>query len=108
LLWGLFFYDIFWVYGTDVMVTVALSIDAPIKLLFPFDLSLEKPKWSILGLGDIVIPGIFVAMCLKYDLDKVLESKDKIMKTPYYNACMLGYALGILATYITLVLMESG
>lgn len=23
LLWGLFFYDIFWVYGTDVMVTVA-------------------------------------------------------------------------------------
>lgn len=32
LLLGLFFYDIFWVYGTDVMVTVATSIDAPIKL----------------------------------------------------------------------------
>jgi len=32
LLWGLFFYDIFWVYGTDVMVTVAKSLDAPIKL----------------------------------------------------------------------------
>jgi hypothetical protein len=31
LLWGLFLYDIFWVFGTDVMVTVAKSFDAPIK-----------------------------------------------------------------------------
>jgi minor histocompatibility antigen H13 len=35
LLCGLFFYDIFWVFGTDVMVTVAKSFDGPIKLLFP-------------------------------------------------------------------------
>lgn len=28
----LFFYDIFFVFGTDVMVTVAKNIDAPIKL----------------------------------------------------------------------------
>lgn len=35
LLVGLFFYDIFWVFGTDVMVTVAKSFDGPIKLLFP-------------------------------------------------------------------------
>ena len=27
-----FFYDIFFVFGTDVMITVAKSIDAPIKL----------------------------------------------------------------------------
>jgi minor histocompatibility antigen H13 len=31
LLCGLFFYDIFWVFGTNVMVTVAKSFDAPIK-----------------------------------------------------------------------------
>jgi minor histocompatibility antigen H13 len=36
LLWFLFFYDIFWVYGTDVMVTVAKKLDIPIKLLFPY------------------------------------------------------------------------
>ena len=36
LLWALFFYDIFWVYGTDVMVSVAKNLDIPIKLLFPF------------------------------------------------------------------------
>ena len=37
LLGGLFFYDIFWVFGTDVMVSVAKSFDAPIKRnLFQF------------------------------------------------------------------------
>lgn len=72
LLWGLFFYDIFWVYGTDVMITVAKSLDAPIKLLFPLDLTTVPPKFSMLGLGDIVIPGIFVALCLKFDIDKSL------------------------------------
>lgn len=34
LLSGLFFYDIFWVFGTDVMVTVAKSFEAPIKRKF--------------------------------------------------------------------------
>lgn len=73
LLWGLFFYDIFWVYGTDVMVTVAKNFNVPIKLMFPYqwitDGENPGPKFSMLGLGDIVIPGIFVALCLKYDLD---------------------------------------
>jgi len=77
LLWGLFFYDIFWVYGTDVMVTVAKSFDAPIKLMFPYkwegDGEDPSPKFSMLGLGDIVIPGIFVALCLKYDFDRRLK-----------------------------------
>ena len=31
LLGGLFIYDIFWVFATDVMVTVARSFEAPIK-----------------------------------------------------------------------------
>merc|ERR1712071_654829 len=38
LLGALFFYDIFWVFGTDVMVTVAKSFEAPIKLVFPQDI----------------------------------------------------------------------
>ena len=37
MLTALFFYDIFFVFGTDVMLTVAKSIDAPIKILFPTD-----------------------------------------------------------------------
>ena len=70
---GLFFYDIFFVFGTDVMLTVAKSIDAPIKILFPTDWSTEPPKFSLLGLGDIVIPGIFMAMCLRYDILRSLN-----------------------------------
>jgi minor histocompatibility antigen H13 len=64
----LFFYDIFFVFGTDVMLTVAKSIDAPIKLLFPKDWSAEPPQFSLLGLGDIVLPGVFIALCLRYDI----------------------------------------
>jgi minor histocompatibility antigen H13 len=55
-------YDIFWVFGTDVMVTVAKSFDAPVKLLWPKDLFAEQLHFSMLGLGDIVIPG--AAACL--------------------------------------------
>ena len=71
----LFFYDIFFVFGTDVMLTVAKSIDAPIKLLFPKNWGATPPEFSLLGLGDIVIPGIFVSMCLRYDIIKSLNSK---------------------------------
>lgn len=48
----------------------AKSFDAPIKLLFPRALE-EGSKltpFSMLGLGDIVIPGIFVALVLRYDV----------------------------------------
>jgi hypothetical protein len=55
LLWGLFLYDIFWVFCTPVMVAVATNIDGPIKLLFR---SGTVKKFNMLGLGDIVIPGV--------------------------------------------------
>ena len=73
MLTALFFYDIFFVFGTDVMLTVAKSIDAPIKILFPTNWSADPPKFSLLGLGDIVIPGIYMAMCLRYDILRSLN-----------------------------------
>lgn len=39
------------------MVTVAKSFDAPIKLLFPRKIPPAPQDFSMLGLGDIVIPG---------------------------------------------------
>jgi len=78
LLGGLFFYDIFWVFGTDVMVTVAKSFEAPIKLVFPQDLLENGPlaanNFAMLGLGDIVIPGIFIALLLRFDLRNLKKS----------------------------------
>ena len=40
------------------MVTVARSFDAPVKLLFPKDIFAAEFSFAMLGLGDIVIPGL--------------------------------------------------
>eukprot|EP01038_Epipyxis_sp_PR26KG_P003960 gene3960-5679_t len=104
LLIGLFFYDIFWVFGTDVMVTVAKSFDGPIKLLFPRVLptALSKGEFSLLGLGDIVIPGLFVALLLRLDAVRAKavgkNAENKNFFKPYFHANVLAYALGLLCT----------
>jgi len=95
LLGGLFFYDIFWVFGTDVMVTVAKSFDAPIKLLFPKALYADPLQFSMLGLGDIVIPGIFVALLLRFDMKRSLKSD---LSKLYFWSCFLFYTIGLLLT----------
>jgi minor histocompatibility antigen H13 len=110
LLWGLFFYDIFWVFRTDVMVTVAKNIDAPIKFLFPIDLSLDPPKFSMLGLGDIVIPGIFIALCLHFDVDRCIKAvKGNLAKVNaiYFKCCLLAYAIGIVVTFACMIIFET-
>ncbi|PRP84158.1 hypothetical protein PROFUN_04149 [Planoprotostelium fungivorum] len=92
LLGGLFFYDIFWVFGTDVMVTVAKSFDAPIKLLFPKNLFADVLQFSMLGLGDIVIPGVFIALLLRFD-------RSRGNKMPiYFTVTYIAYILGLLLT----------
>ncbi len=104
LLCGLFLYDIFWVFGTDVMVTVAKSFDGPIKLLFPRVLpTLEaKGEFSLLGLGDIVIPGLFVALLLRFDAVQAkipIKSAEQCnFSQPYFQVNIISYALGLIAT----------
>ncbi|VDK29148.1 unnamed protein product [Anisakis simplex] len=55
LLAGLFIYDVFWVFATDVMTTVAKGIDAPILLQFPQDIYrngwMDSSKYAMLGAG---------------------------------------------------------
>lgn len=95
LLGGLFIYDIFWVFGTNVMVTVAKSFEAPIKLVFPQDIltnGLGATNFAMLGLGDIVIPGIFIALLLRYD-----NSRRKNSRT-YFYITYAAYLAGLLAT----------
>lgn len=95
LLSGLFFYDIFWVFGTNVMVTVAKSFEAPIKLVFPQDLitnGLNASNFAMLGLGDIVIPGIFIALLLRFDHSSKRKSR------VYFYSTLVAYFLGLMAT----------
>jgi minor histocompatibility antigen H13 len=102
----LFFYDIFWVFGTPVMVEVAKNLDGPIKLMFPKSIPLENEKsFNMIGLGDIVIPGIYVALMLRYDIMKYLKLNPEATYTPfslknckYFAITMLGYTAGIVST----------
>lgn len=99
LLSGLFVYDIFWVFGTNVMVTVAKNFDAPIKLVFPQDIianGFGASNFAMLGLGDIVIPGIFIALLLRFDHSLKRKSKT------YFYATFIAYFLGLLATILVM------
>ncbi|KAF2178716.1 hypothetical protein K469DRAFT_598787 [Zopfia rhizophila CBS 207.26] len=72
ILGALFFYDIYFVFFTPMMVTVAKSLDVPIKLIFPRPAPADAPPTAIshamLGLGDVVLPGIMIGLALRFDL----------------------------------------
>ena len=67
---SLFFYDIYFVFFTPMMVTVATKLDVPVKLLIPKPSDEDPSKLSLamLGLGDIVLPGIMIGLALRFDL----------------------------------------
>lgn len=58
------------------MVTVAKSLDAPIKLLAPKPTSSGYPaEFAMLGLGDVVVPGLMIALCLRFDLAQYAKKR---------------------------------
>ena len=68
----LFVYDVYFVFFTPLMITVATSLDVPVKLLFPRSSndtsSSQKQQFALLGLGDVVLPGILIGLALRFDL----------------------------------------
>lgn len=100
LLGGLFVYDVFWVFGTDVMVTVAKSFEAPIKLVFPQDFlesGFAGSHFAMLGLGDIVIPGIFIALLLRFDFSLNRQ------RNLYFVSSFVAYVLGLALTIFIMI-----
>ncbi|CAK8690411.1 unnamed protein product [Clavelina lepadiformis] len=103
LLIGLFFYDVFWVFGTNVMITVAKNFNAPIKVVFPQDFLVNGifgTNFSMLGLGDIVIPGIFIALLLRFD-----RSLQRDRKTYFYTG-LIAYFIGLVTTIVVMVVFK--
>ncbi|VDC03596.1 unnamed protein product [Peniophora sp. CBMAI 1063] len=100
LLSGLFLYDIWWVFGTKVMVSVATSLDVPIKLLWPKSFGDLSKGHMMLGLGDIVVPGVFVALALRYDHQRSLVhgGDGRSFPKPYFTAAVLAYVSGLATT----------
>ena len=120
----LFFYDIFWVFYTPVMVSVAKNIEGPVKLMFPkLQEAIEQIKkekgddneyagkaydpreYNMIGLGDIVIPGIYVALMLRFDIYLYKKAKKDISQfgfsfknMKYFLITFIFYNLGILIT----------
>jgi len=71
----LFFYDIFMVFvtpfmtksGDSVMMYVAQNLDLPIKIMMPH-ITIDYPSsnCSLIGLGDLIIPGIYISYVSRF------------------------------------------
>ena len=83
---SLFFYDIYFVFFTPMMIHVATKLDVPIKLLFPRPsrdaADPSKLSMAMLGLGDVVLPGIMMALALRFDLYLFYLRKQQTCQKP--------------------------
>ena len=84
-LFAFFAYDTFWVFYSEkiftenVMVVAATSIQIPIKIEFPILFSNNPIKnCMLLGLGDILLPGMVIIYCRRFDILKKKMDKKKI------------------------------
>jgi minor histocompatibility antigen H13 len=66
----------------------------------------EKLEFSMLGLGDIVVPGLFIALALRYDLYRYHHQNPTInykrhnyrFPKPYFWATLVAYIAGLVVT----------
>mgnify|MGYP004727042411 CR=1 FL=1 len=112
---GLFFYDIFWVFGTEVMVKVATGVKGPIKFIFPKTLpgpnDYTREFYSMLGLGDVVVPGFFIAFLLAFDAYNARKEGVNTRETvnwpkPYFHTCCVFYALALVTTVVVMLVFK--
>ncbi|PSC70351.1 signal peptide peptidase-like 3 [Micractinium conductrix] len=103
-----FVYDVWWVFlqpmitgGPSVMIDVATGGSSreqlPMVLRVPHAPLGTNPAFSLLGLGDVVLPGLLVAFCRRFDLAGRLPAA-----RGYFGPCCAGYGGGLLLTYCAL------
>lgn len=100
LLIGLCLYDGVWAVATNILPTVVREVDVPIKLLFPhIQGDIWTTEYALLGLGDVIIPGLVVAMA--YRLDYFLSCKKERQGAPkYFISGLIGYVVGLLGFWL--------
>lgn len=139
LLVGLLIYDVFWVFfssyifSANVMVKVATrpaenpvgmfakklhlsglvrdapKLSLPGKLVFP---SMQNSShFSMLGLGDIVMPGLLLCFVLRYDAYKKSQAimvdtgvpppPTYVQRLTYFHCSLVGYFLGLLTATVS-------
>ncbi|PVD31739.1 hypothetical protein C0Q70_07157 [Pomacea canaliculata] len=139
LLVGLLIYDVFWVFfssyifSANVMVKVATrpaenpvglfakklhltglvrdapKLSLPAKLVFPS--SQNSSHFNMLGLGDIVMPGLLLCFVLRYDTYKksqltsveagVPPPPNYVQRISYFHCSLIGYFLGLLTATVS-------
>jgi len=140
LLSGLLLYDVFWVFfsqyvfNANVMVKVATRpadnpvgamarkfhlgghmarnaprLSLPGKLVFPS--THNSGHFSMLGLGDIVMPGLLLCFVMRYDAYKRAQAQRMAAagipvptswtKISYFHCSLLGYFLGLLTATVS-------
>ncbi|XP_052059535.1 signal peptide peptidase-like 2B isoform X2 [Mytilus californianus] len=115
----LFLYDIFFVFitpyftknGESIMVKVATGGASKSKEKLPMVFVVPKLNYSpyssclnqpsMLGFGDVIVPGLLVGY--NHGIDLKVNSK-KI----YYIATVIAYGIGMIITFIALELMQTG
>jgi signal peptide peptidase-like protein 3 len=133
LLLGLVIYDVFWVYfshyifTTNVMVRVATreaenpltaiakrlnfnqyhapKLSLPGKIVFPS--MQQQGRFSLLGLGDIIMPGLVLCFVLRFESRKRsnnLYNNDPLLfinRLTYFQCSLLGYCAGLITATIS-------
>ncbi|XP_061278763.1 signal peptide peptidase-like 2B isoform X3 [Bos javanicus] len=98
--------------GNSIMVEVAtgpsdsathekLPMVLKVPRLNASPLALCDRPFSLLGFGDILVPGLLVAYCHRFDI-QVQSSR------VYFVACTIAYGIGLLVTFMALALMQRG
>uniref|UniRef100_A0A8C2VRN4 Signal peptide peptidase-like 2A n=1 Tax=Chinchilla lanigera TaxID=34839 RepID=A0A8C2VRN4_CHILA len=71
------------------------------KLIYFSVMSVCLMPVSILGFGDIIVPGLLIAYCRRFDVQTGSSSI-------YYISSTIAYAIGMVLTFAVLVLMKKG
>lgn len=108
---ALFVYDTFWVFysskifGGNVMLVAATQINIPATIEMASFLSVDPINHcNLLGLGDIVLPGMIVKYCKKFDsLSQINKGKGG-----YYSLSLILYVISISLAGIALYIFEHG
>ncbi|CEJ05142.1 hypothetical protein RMCBS344292_19090 [Rhizopus microsporus] len=116
LLCGILIHDLLWLSGSEAIVDITESFsDAPTNIVWPRyietfvlnKLVQENQLFTTFSITDIIIPGIFVAYCLRFDRERARNkgvTSDEFDK-PFYNAAVVAYAAGagtsIIAVHLT-------
>jgi signal peptide peptidase-like protein 2B len=130
-----FFYDIFFVFispyifNSSVMVDVATgpttshddenycekyptdesceTTQLPMLLVVPTFSSYESSE-SMLGLGDVVLPGLLLVWCARLDMRRYGSLSSESASKGYLPMALLGYALGLLVANLAVDYFKAG